>query len=417
MRGGRGSGKTRTGAEAFAEWLLRYEPSRWAIVAPTFAEARDKCIEGESGLLAALLTSVNEIKAGTSPTVLTYNRSIGELTLVNGASVIIDGADDGAPSIQGENLAGVWADEVGLWKKWATAWEESIGFAVRKAPALIVATGTPKGNAGIVRLLREDPETVETLLRLTDNEPNLSASRIAQLRRRYGGTRLGRQELEGEVLEDVEGALWRLMLIEELRVPDPPIYPQRIVVAIDPAGSSAESADETGIVAAALRGEPEMGESSPHAFVLADESGHYSPTGWASAAIGLYRKLGADRIVAERNFGGEMVESTLRAVDPSVPVTTIHASRGKAIRAEPVSALYEQQRVHHVGAFPDLESEMTTWVPGDPDSPNRLDALVWAITELMLGGGEARVGSGLRDELHDPTPAPSLTADLLDREM
>lgn len=384
-RGGRGSGKTRVGAESFAHWILSSPPGDWGVVAPTFADARDKCIEGVSGL-----------KPIFGPLVAKWNRSIGEMHLHTGARIMIDGGDDGALRVQGENLMGAWIDEVGLIRDWETTWEDSVSFAVRLEPGYVMATGTPKGNVGLVKLLREDEDCVETYLRLVDNERNLSAKQLRRLRRRYEGTRRGRQELHGEVLDDVEGALWAWAMIEanrwkrELRDRVLRTHGRRGVVAVDPAVSTSEDSDETGIIACAripgsadlLKDLPEDDRRHDHGFVLADESGRYSPMGWAETAVRLYYELGLDRIVAEKNQGGDMVESTIRTVDPNVPVTLVWASKGKQPRAEPISALYEQNRVHHVGTYPELESEQTTWVPGE-DSPNHMDACVWGFTDLF----------------------------------
>lgn len=374
IRGGRGSGKTRTGAETLASWVLENPPGDWAIIAPTYGDARDTCVEGpESGLLAVLGDAVEA-----------WNRSLGELRVVNGARIHIDGADDGALRIQGKNLRGAWCDEVGLWRQWRRAWEESIAFAVRIDPARIIATGTPKGRSGIPPLLIGDPAVPVTRMRTIDNARNLSAPMLKALRERYEGTRLGRQELEGEILDDVEGALWSWDLIEGNRIEERPeglTDPgglSRVVVAVDPAISNSEESDETGIVVAGI-------DRHGEGYVLADHSLKASPKGWADRAIAAYHDEMGDRIIAEKNQGGDMVEATLHSVDPTVPVKLVWASRGKRTRAEPIAALYEQGKIHHVGAFPDLESQMTSWTPDDPDSPDRLDALVWAMTELMLG--------------------------------
>lgn len=398
-RGGRGSGKTRTGAESFAHWVLSNPPGDWGIIAPTFADARDKCVEGVSG-----------VKRVFGPLVAKWNRSIGEMHLHTGARIIIDGGDDGALRIQGENLRGAWVDEPGLIVDWETTWDESLSFAVRLEPALIMATGTPKGKVGLVKALLEDPECVETYLTLADNERNLSAKQLRRLKRRYAGTRVGRQELYGEVLEEVEGALWTWEMIEaqrmkaDLRARVLATMGQRTVVAVDPASSNTSTSDETGIIGATripgtaglLGGPPTPIETPdglvtpppppPHGFILADHSGRYSPQGWAEAAIGLFHELAADRIVVERNQGGDMVVSTLRAVDPNIPISTVWASKTKEARAEPVSALYEQGRIHHLGTFPELETEQTSWVPGSGASPNHLDAAVWALTDLFDAG-------------------------------
>ena len=228
-----------------------------------------------------------------------------------------------------------------------------------------------------------------------ENRDNLAAAFLEQIVRHYEGTRLGRQELDGELLEDVPGALWSRAIIEAARVSGKPEL-RRIVVAIDPAAASGEHADETGIIVAGA-------DASGHAYVLADVSGRYAPAEWARAAITAYYTHAADRIVAEVNNGGEMVEATLRMIDPNVSFRAVRAARGKTARAEPVAALYEQGRVHHVGAFPQLEDQMCAFAAsaqGSFDrratggSPDRVDALVWAITELLV---EPRAGQGVFD--------------------
>jgi phage terminase large subunit-like protein len=211
-----------------------------------------------------------------------------------------------------------------------------------------------------------------------DNANNLAASFLSQIVARYRGTRLGRQELDAEILEDVPGALWSRQLIEETRKDRGDMPPmKRIVVAIDPAVSVTESADETGIIVAGLG-------TDGHGYILEDASGKFSPIDWARRAVTLYRKWSADRIVAEQNQGGLMVETTLRTVDSSVSFKAVNASRGKITRAEPISALFEQGRAHLVGGFDLLEDQLCTWSAGSPGSPDRLDAMVWALTELAL---------------------------------
>lgn len=309
-------------------------------------------------------------------------------------------------------------DEVGLWKQWQTAWEESISFAVRLDPALIIATGTPKGKQGVVKLLLDDPaDVVMTRLLLEENEPNLSPVQLAALRRRYEGSRLGRQELHGEILDDVEGALWTWAMIDSNRAELPTEGTSRTVVAVDPAATSKDTSDETGIVAASCYGAatpwPKAhlvgGEAVDHYWVRADRSGRYSPRGWAQEAVELYHELGADCIVAERNQGGEMVEATIRSVDPNVPIRLVWASKGKMPRAEPISALYEQSRCHHPEPLPELESEMTAWVPGEP-SPSRMDALVWALTDLSDNAQDFAFAAGNGAPVESP-----ITAGIMDR--
>lgn len=405
-QGGRGSGKTRTGAEHLAEIILGNPPGDYACIGPTFGDARDTMVEHRKSGLKLVL----------GPAVAQWNRSNGELFVANGSTVYCDGADDGALRIQGKELRAAWADEIGLWKATKTkkgeskgglqAWKESLIFAVREAPALILATGTPKGNKGVVKQLRQEPagRVVFSHPRLADNRHNLEAAIVAEWEALYKGTRLGQQELEGKVLEDVEGALWTLALIEESRFEASlgdllGTMGQRTVVSVDPATTSNPDSDETGIVAATripidsdlLRGvvnsppaeTQEVSRLYDHGFVIADRSGIYSPTGWAEAAVELYHELGADRIVAEKNQGGEMVETIVRQVDPSVPVTLVWASKSKEARAEPKAALYEQERIHHVEVFEEMEAEQTTWVPGEGESPNRLDAVVWALEDLF----------------------------------
>jgi len=379
LRGGRGSGKKRTGSETLADWIARYPPGDWAIMAPTYGDARDVCVEGRSGLIAALGSRVEN-----------WNRSIGELFVAGGSRVFIDGADDGGLRIQGRNLRGAWCDEIGLWARPMRAWAESLSFAVRLAPARIVATGTPKHGNVLVKKLLQDDAVVVTAMRMIDNAANLDPAAVADLIERYSGTRLGRQELEGEFLEDVPGALWTPEIIDSARHPVgaelPPMT--RVVVAVDPSGSKDEDAgtSETGIVVAAVS------RVTGHGYVLADMSMHGSPDEWGRQVSAAFDLFEADLVVAEKNFGGEMVRTVLQTVRRNLPIRLVTASRGKTVRAEPVAALYEQGRVHHVGVFDRLERQMTEWVDGaGMDSPDRLDALVWAFTELMVrASGEMR---------------------------
>ena len=402
VRGGRGSGKTWTAAHMLAEWT-QDAPGAYAILAPTYADARDTCVEGPSGLLAALGTNRVEIESGQSRYVASWNRSMGELRLRNGSVVYVDGADDGGLRIQGKNLRGAWADEIGLWRRWRIAWEESLRYAVRIGPARIIATGTPKRGHELVRLLMNDEAIVKRHLRTLDNVANLDASIVAEWQRLYAGTALGRQELEGEVLEDVPGAVWQRSWIESWRILTlGAVELSRVSVGVDPAITSTEGSDLTGlnasgaaIVSRAWCEEmfsarnvpvPDSHGTGPHEhyFVLEDPSGKMTPSVWGERAVGLYRRLQAGWIVGETNRGGDMVEHTVRTVDPDIAFKPVRATRGKATRAEPVAALYEQGKVHHVGFFPELEDEMCSYVPGDTRSPDRMDALVWALTDLAI---------------------------------
>jgi phage terminase large subunit-like protein len=364
---GRGWGKTRTGAEWLKTRMLERPGSRWAIVAPTYADARDTCVEGESGLLSILPPG----------TLAKWNRSLGELAFSNGAQAKLFSADE-PERLRGPQHHGSWCDELAAWR-YPDAWDQLLfGLRLGERPQTVVTT-TPKPTA-LVRALAKDPTTVVTRGNTFDNARNLSPAALAKLRERYEGTRLGRQELYAEILEDVEGALWSSGQIEALRVREhPPL--QRIVVAIDPAVTHKPDSDETGIIVA---GVARVGRDL-HGYVLDDLSDRMSANAWARKAVGAYRTQKADRIVAEVNNGGDLVEVNVRLVDSMVAYSAVHAARGKRTRAEPVAALYEQGRVHHVGGFPKLEDQMTTWDPSMSESPDRLDALVWALSELMLG--------------------------------
>lgn len=382
VRGGRGSGKTRTGSETLAEWIKANPGHEWAVVAPTFGDARDVCIEGPSGILKAF---------GLSRGYKGWNRSYGELFLPEGSTVYCDGADDGALRIQGRNLAGLWADEVGLWKQWRLAWEESIAYAVRIDPARIVATGTPKRGHPLVKQLLHDPSIPTTLLRTLDNAANLSRRALEDLVRRYGGTELGKQELEGLELTDVPGALVRAEMIQYREAPvvyvkgeAQPDY-LKGAVAIDPAVTYGEGSDETGIIVGAVG-------SDGNGYVIDDYSGRFSVETWAKRAIAAAEVNGFDTIVAEVNNGGDMVESMLRQAGWRGRYAGVHASRGKRVRAEPVSAGYERTLVpaatgfciYHLRPFPELEDQWCTFTPDSPTSPDRLDAAVWLFHHLLV---------------------------------
>lgn len=393
--GGRGGGKTWTSAHAFAEMVIE-DPGEYAVVAPTFSAAVSVCIEGSSGLLAALATSRAEVDRGASRYVISWNRSRGELRLRNGSIVYVESAEEGAPDIQGHNLKGAWASEIALWgRRWRMAWEESIRYAVRLGRARIIADGTPKRGHGLAQMLVADPSVPKSRLRTRDNLENLNPAIVQQWQRLYGGSALGRQELEGELLEDMPGASWLRAWIDDARIlPDEeggftepiPAF-TRVVVGIDPATTSTEGADATGIVAAAeaMHGADQHEDKPhPHYYVLEDVSARVTPGVWADRAMALYRRRRADRIVGETNRGGEMIGHTLRTVDPNVSYRAVRAMRGKTVRAEPVAALYEQGKVHHVGYFVELEDQMCSYVQGDTGSPDRMDALVWALTDLAI---------------------------------
>jgi phage terminase large subunit-like protein len=373
---GRGFGKTRTGAELVRAMVAARRARHIALVAPTAADARDVMIEGESGLLA--ISPINERPQ--------YEPSKHRLTWPNGAIATTYSADE-PDRLRGPQHDFAWCDELAAWR-YPQAWDMLLfGLRLGADPRVIVTT-TPRPTK-LIRDLLADPKVAVSRGRTVENAKNLAPAFLDQIVRRYEGTRLGRQELDAEILEDVAGALWARAAIEAARVSAVPEL-TRILVAIDPAAGSSEHSDETGIIVAGK-------DASGHGYVLGDLSGRYAPTEWAQAAIAAYRAHDADRIVAEINNGGDMVEATLRVVDPSVPFTAVHASRGKVARAEPVAALYEQGRVHHVGAFPVLEDQMCAFAH-DFDraaagySPDRVDALVWALTELLV---EPIAGEGI----------------------
>jgi predicted phage terminase large subunit-like protein len=368
---GRGFGKTRTGAEYVRDQVLKHGRRRVALVAPTAADARDVMVEGESGLLSI----------GVPQQRPHYEPSKRRLTWPNGAIATTYSADE-PERLRGPQHDAAWCDEIASWR-YPEAWDMLMfGLRLGNDPRVVVTT-TPK-PIKIIRELIADPTTVITRGSTYDNRDNLAPAFLHQIIRKYEGTRLGRQELNAELLDDVPGALWNRALLEETRWPVHRNVPDlvRIAVAIDPAASTGEDSDETGIVVAGK-------DANGHGYVLADQSGRYPPTEWARTAIALYRQHKADRIVAEVNNGGDMVEATIRMLDPNVSYTKVHASRGKVVRAEPVAALYEQKRIHHVGAFPTLEDQMCAFTT-DFDrkaagfSPDRVDALVWAFADLLV---------------------------------
>ena len=367
---GRGWGKTRTGSEDLVDAAIT-EPGDYAVVAPTFGDARDVCVEGPSGIISVL---------NRRCVAHNWNRSLGEIALANGSRIKVGSADE-PDRWRGWNFRGGWCDELGAWRR-PDAWTQlRLATRIGDRPRLVVTT-TPRPTKLLRELVGQDGGSVHVTRGSTwENAANLSEAALEELRLRYGGTRIGRQELEGELLLDTPGALWTMAMLDAdgVRVDTVPDL-VRVVTAIDPAVTSGEDADETGIVTV---GQDHDGDL----YVLADDTTKASPEQWASVAIGAMDRHGSDRIVAEVNNGGDLVESVLRAVDRSVPYRKVTASRGKRVRAEPVAAMYEQGRVHHVRGLEALEAQMCSWTPdGGQGSPDRLDALVWACTELGLGG-------------------------------
>ncbi len=382
MIGGRGCGKTRAGAE-WVDALARGDPAftaepvgRIALVGETYHDVRDVMIEGESGLLN--LPGCHRARPLWLP-------SRRRLVWGNGAVAQAFSAEE-ADSLRGPQFGAAWCDEVAKWRMAEAAFDMlQFGLRLGTRPRSLVTT-TPKPVPLIHRLLA-DPRTVVTRARTRDNAENLAPDFLSAVVGRYAGTRLGRQELDGELIADRPNALWSRDVLEAQRMAGAPEL-SRIVVAVDPPAGSGARSDACGIVAAGRKGE--------EAYVLADASlARATPRAWAEAALALYRRLDADTLVVEVNQGGEMATAVLNQCDPAVPVVPVRASRGKYLRAEPVSLLYARGLVHHVGAMPALEDEMCDFGPGglsNGASPDRLDALVWALTHLLLvGSAEPRI--------------------------
>lgn len=373
MLAGRGFGKTRSAAEWVRKQLLEMPGCRVAIVARTYADATNVCVEGESGLLGCLAPA--ERKG------VEWNRSLGEGMLSNGSRWQVFTSEK-PDSLRGPQFHAMWADELAAWAKHRAAWEQ-VPFVVRlpwakdtKRAGRIVISTTPRPVKEIRELL-EGNDVAVTRGTSFENWKNLNAltqNKLAALR----GTRLGRQELMAEVLDDVPGALWTRALLDKHRVKAAPQM-TRVIVGVDPAVTSGEDADETGIIVAGKG-------TDGHFYVLTDASCRLSPDGWARQAVQQYETWEADRIVAEVNQGGDLVERIVRSVARNVSYKSVRATKGKVVRAEPIAALYEQGKVHHVGMLERLEDQLCTYTPDSYDgSPDRLDALVWALTELSEG--------------------------------
>lgn len=364
--GGRGAGKTRAGAEFIAGEVRHARARRIALVAETLADARDVMIKGPSGLIAV---ARNRERPKFEP-------SKRLLTWPNGATALAFSAED-PDALRGPQFDCAWADELAKWRYMDETWSMlQLGLRLGERPRAVVTT-TPRNRPPLIALMN-DPATATTRAKTSANAANLAPSFLAFVRERYAGTRLGRQELEGELLVDVAGALWTRGMLETARVrAAPPLV--RVVVAVDPTvGNGEGKQDSCGIVAAGLGADGVF-------YVLADRTQPgLSPAAWAARAIETFRLYEADRIVAEANQGGELVREVFRRTDPSVPVTLVHARRGKAVRAEPIAVLYEQCRVKHVGVFAELEDQMCAFsrIARFGESPDRVDALVWALTEL-----------------------------------
>ena len=371
---GRGWGKTRTGAQDLALYALRNPNTISAVVAPTHGDLRRTCFDGESGLLSVIPKECYR-KDGTG-----YTSFRGEeIHLHNGSKII------GYAAIQPERLRGAqfhraWCDELAAWR-YAEAFDQLMfGLRLGENPQCVITT-TPK-PIPIIRNLVERKDVVVTTGNTFENQENLASTALTMFKERYEGTTLGRQELYAEILEDFEGALWNNNMIEKTRLSeDTDRELQKVIVAVDPAVTSNENSDETGIIVVGR-------DFAGRFYVLEDLSGVNTPDRWARIAVDAYYDFQADMIVAETNQGGDLVERLIRSVDPLIPYRSVRATRGKMVRAEPISALYEQEKVHHIGYFPELEQQMVSYTGETNSSPDRLDALVWGLTELSKSRGE-----------------------------
>ena len=356
---GRGFGKTRTGAEWIRQRVESGEAKRIALVGRTPRDARDTMIEGESGILAVFPPDRRP----------DYEPSKRRITFHTGAVAAVFSSET-PDELRGPQYDTAWVDELGTFKHPEAFDNLQLGLRLGRPRQIVTTTPRPVRT---IRDLLADSDSVVTTGTSYENRANLAPAFFQQVIRRYEGTRRGQQEIMGLLLEDVPGALWQRSMIQYKAAPEM----ERIVVGIDPSVSDSEDAARCGIVAAG-KGTDDL------YYVLADRSLRASPDRWAQRAIDLFHEFKADRIIAEVNQGGKMVELTLRTIAPLIPYSGVHASVGKKARAEPVSALYEQGRVFHVEPFPDLEDQMTTWVSEDGPSPDNMDAMVWALTELAL---------------------------------
>ena len=374
---GRGAGKTRTAAEWIVWQALTQNWTRWAVIAPTFGDVRDTCAEGESGLIP-ILHQYGALEY--------YNRSTGDIKLTNGSRIKLFSADE-PDRLRGPQHHGAWCDELAAWRYPDTYDQLQFGLRLGDHPKTVITT-TPRPIPLIRQLMAKEDGTVKVVRGSTfDNAANLAPSALIELQARYNGTRLGRQELYGEILDDVEGALWTKGVIDRNRIEvAPPLA--RLAVSIDPAVTNTKDSDETGIIVLGS-------DAAGNGYVIADYSFKGSPNEWAQKAVEVFKAHKADSILVEVNQGGDMVSAVLRQVDMSLPIQEVRAHVGKKLRAEPVAAMYEQGRIKHVGDFTKLEEQMTLWTPDSPDSPDRLDAMVQGFSSLIGTSSAATYFSAL----------------------
>jgi len=370
---GRGWGKTRTGAQDIALYALRNPNSNCAVVAPTHGDLRRVCFGGPSGLISIIprecFLKSNDQKG--------YSSSVSEIRLFNGSKITGYAAQE-PERLRGPQFHRAWCDEVAAWRYPETFDQLMFGLRLGKKPQCVITT-TPKPTK-LIKDLVERKDVLVTSGSTFENEANLADSALSMLKDKYEGTNLGRQELYAEIIEDFEGALWKPELIDKARIDEDRDLSQ-IIVAIDPAVTANANSDETGIVVVGK-------DYNNHYYVLEDLSGRHPPEKWGRIAVNAFYEWEADRIVAEVNNGGDLVERLIRNIDSQISYRSVRATRGKILRAEPISALYEQERVHHVGAFSELESQMCSYTGDTNSSPDRLDALVWGLTELSKSKGQ-----------------------------
>ena len=367
IRSGRGFGKTRTGAEYVIE-RAKQKKGPIALVGQTKADVRDTMIEvGESSIMQRSPPWFRPV----------YEPSKRRLVWPNGSVAIVYSGDE-PDQLRGPQHQTAWVDELAKFQRAQDAWD-NLEMGMRVGDPRICCTSTPR-PIDIVKKLVADKDTVNVAGSSYENMSNLSERFIDRVIRKYEGTRLGRQELHGQVLDDIEGALWTHRLLEENRVTrHPPLI--RIVVGVDPKAST-EANSETGIIVAGIA-------RDKHVYILDDMTVGGSPADWAKQVVAAYHKYDADKIIGEVNNGGDMVEYTVKSIDDKVAFEQVRASRGKEIRAEPVSSLDEQHQIHHVGMFAGLEDQMCSWIPGEL-SPDRMDARVWAVWALRLKDEEEK---------------------------
>jgi len=370
VKTGRGWGKTRTGAETVRIWKNQYPIITF--IGATAGDARDIMVEGESGIL----------KCSPSWDMPKYEPSKRKISWKNGAYALIFTADE-PDRLRGFQSHAGWCDELAAWRYGQDTWDMfMMGLRLGTHPR-VIATTTPRPTKMIKDLVK-DPNTFVTSGSTYENTGNLAPAFLNTILTKYEGTRLGRQELNAEILSEIEGALWTLRMIDRDRVKTHPDL-VKLAVAIDPSVTSNKDSDECGIIMGGMAADGQI-------YIKEDLSDIMTPLVWAGKAVDTYHRVKADRILAETNNGGDLVETVIHQIDHNAAYESVWASRGKVTRAEPVQALYEQRRVHHVGSLPKLEDEMTTWTPKDGKSPNRIDALVWLVTWLMdldgSGGGE-----------------------------